>query len=117
MRLSLPSISSLSIFLFTSPCSLLTNIIQVQWWKDALLEAISPNGKVLVDVIPEAEAIMGPQPPVPILPPAETKTRFERVFLTFVQVFLSKFTAVLFLDGILLKFLLNGVLNVTRLKY
>jgi predicted ATPase len=73
---------------------------KVQWWKDTLLEAISPNGKVLVDVIPEAEVIIGPQPPVPILPPSETKTRFERVLILFLQAFLSKFTAVLFLDGI-----------------
>lgn len=72
----------------------------VQWWRDTLMEAISPNGKVLVDVIPEVEVIIGPQPPVPILPPSETKTRFERVLVLFLQVFLSKCTAVLFLDGI-----------------
>lgn len=52
-----------------------------------------------MDVIPEVAAIIGPQPAVPVLAPTEAKTRFERAVVSFVQVFTSKFCAILFLDG------------------
>lgn len=74
---------------------------ELLWWKDSITTAIAPNGKVLADVLPEAEAIIGQQPAVPTLPPAETKTRFELVLTSFMHVFLSKFTTILFLDGII----------------
>jgi predicted ATPase len=55
--------------------------------------------QVLVDVMPEVAAIIGPQPPVPVLAPTEAKVRFERTVISFVQVFTSKFSTILFLDG------------------
>lgn len=55
-------------------------------WRAKLLQAVEPNGQVIVDVIPEIELIIGPQPPVQALGLAETKNRFQLVFQNFVRV-------------------------------
>jgi predicted ATPase len=52
-----------------------------------LLKALGANGQLIVDVIPEVERIIGPQPAVPQLGPAEAQNRFNRVFQQFVRVF------------------------------
>ncbi len=49
-------------------------------WRSTLQRALAPNGQVLVEVLPELERILGPQPPVPELPPAERQHRFQHVF-------------------------------------
>ena len=36
-------------------------------WRDALAEALGPNGQLMVDLVPELELIIGEQPPVPEL--------------------------------------------------
>jgi GAF domain-containing protein len=56
-------------------------------WKDQLVEALGPNGKVLTDLVPELSRIIGPQPEVAALAPAEAAHRFALVFQRFVRVF------------------------------
>ena len=34
-------------------------------WRDALREALDPNGQLIVDLVPELKLIIGEQPPVP----------------------------------------------------
>ena len=68
-------------------------------WREQLLHALSEQGQALIDVIPEVERLVGPQPPVEPLGPVEAQYRFTRIFRQFVQVFASSrrpFT--LFLD-------------------
>ena len=36
-------------------------------WRDALREALGPNGRLIVDLVPELKLIIGDQPPVPEL--------------------------------------------------
>ncbi|MCP4350705.1 MAG: AAA family ATPase [Desulfobacterales bacterium] len=60
---------------------------QVSQWKEKLLNALGPNGQVITDVIPEIRLIIGDQPVVPELPPAETQNRFRLVFQNFVRTF------------------------------
>ena len=60
---------------------------QLQTWKQKLLAALSTNGQVIIDVIPEVELIIGKQPPVPQLGFTESQNRFNRVFQDFIQVF------------------------------
>ena len=38
-------------------------------WRDALREALDPNGRSIVELVPELKHIIGEQPPVPELPP------------------------------------------------
>lgn len=49
-------------------------------WQQRILAAVEQNGRVLIDVIPELEALIGSQPVVPSLPPVEARTRFHNLF-------------------------------------
>jgi serine/threonine protein kinase len=70
-------------------------------WRKKILKALGPNGQVIIDVIPEVELIIGPQPPVTELSPAETKNRFDLVFQNFIRVFTRpEHPLVLFLDDL-----------------
>ncbi|MCB9098518.1 MAG: AAA family ATPase [Anaerolineales bacterium] len=60
---------------------------QVQAWREKLSRALGANGQVITEFIPDIELLIGPQPPVPSLPPAETRNRFNLVFQHFIQVF------------------------------
>jgi diguanylate cyclase (GGDEF)-like protein/PAS domain S-box-containing protein len=63
-----------------------TQIIQ---WKSKILNALGRNTRILIDVIPEVELIVGRQEPVPELPAAQSQNRFNRVFKDFIRVFAS----------------------------
>lgn len=58
--------------------------------REGLLEALGSSGQVVIDVIPEVALIVGPQPPVPKLAPAETQNRFNLVFQRFIRVFADR---------------------------
>src|SRR5262249_50650158 len=49
-------------------------------WRDALREALGPNGQLMVDLVPELKLIIGEQAPVPELPPQDAQRRFQLVF-------------------------------------
>ncbi|MBI5571764.1 MAG: AAA family ATPase [Desulfomonile tiedjei] len=70
-------------------------------WKGSLLDGLGPNGRVITDVIPEIELIIGPQPPVPDLGPVEARNRFNVVFQDFLRVFCrAERPLVVFLDDL-----------------
>ena len=74
---------------------------QIASWKHQLLDALIPNAQVIIDVIPEVEFIIGPQPEVPQLGPTESQNRFNRVFQQFLKVFCQpQHPVVLFLDDL-----------------
>src|SRR5882724_10642010 len=56
-------------------------------WREALREALGPNGRLIVDLDPELKLIIGEQPPVPDLPPQDAQGRFQLVFRRFISVF------------------------------
>src|ERR1700720_1139806 len=56
-------------------------------WRHALLEALGPNGRLIVDLVPDLKLIIGEQPPVPELPPQQAQGRFQLVFRRFIAVF------------------------------
>jgi len=73
---------------YSSPIQALTRLIQtfltesddrVQLWKAKIQSAVGKNGRVLTDVIPELEILIGPQPEVAPLPPVESRNRFHDV--------------------------------------
>jgi len=70
-------------------------------WRDALLEALGPNGRLIVDLVPELKLIIGEQPPVPELPPQDAQGRFQLVFRRFINVFAQpEHPLVLFVDDL-----------------
>ncbi|AFY81872.1 AAA family ATPase [Oscillatoria acuminata] len=60
---------------------------QLNQWRNNLLAAVGVNGRVIVEVIPEIELIIGPQPEIPELGPNESQNRFNLVFQNFIKVF------------------------------
>ena len=77
------------------------NTVQICHWREKLLTALGENGQVIIDVIPEVELMIGPQPPVPELGPTASQNRFNRVFRRFIHVFAQKsHPLVLFLDDL-----------------
>ncbi|WP_313955685.1 AAA family ATPase [Paraburkholderia sp. BCC1884] len=60
---------------------------EVDRWRSALMEALGPNGELMVNLIPELALIIGEQPPVPALPPRDAQSRFQLVFRRFLGVF------------------------------
>lgn len=60
---------------------------QIAQWRKQLKEAVGENGRVIIDVVPEMELLIGQQPPVPELAPVEANNRFNQVFNRFVRVF------------------------------
>jgi predicted ATPase len=70
-------------------------------WRDGLRDALGPNGRLIVDLIPELKLIIGDQPPVPELPPQQAQGRFQLVFRRFINVFArSEHPLALFLDDL-----------------
>jgi predicted ATPase/serine phosphatase RsbU (regulator of sigma subunit) len=66
-----------------------------------LREALGRNGKLIAELVPELDVVLGPQPPVQPLGPAESQARFELVFRQFLQVFARPdHPLVLFLDDL-----------------
>ncbi len=74
---------------------------QLNLWREKLLGAFGSNGQVIIKVIPEVELIIGKQPPVPELSPAESQNRFNLVFQNFIRAFCAKeHPLVIFLDDL-----------------
>jgi PAS domain S-box-containing protein len=70
-------------------------------WRDALREALGPNGQLIVNLVPELELVIGKQPPVAELPPQDVQNRFQMVFRRFLGVFARKeHPLALFLDDL-----------------
>jgi PAS domain S-box-containing protein len=70
-------------------------------WRQAIHEALEPNDQLMVSLIPRLELVIGPQPPVPELPPQQAQGRFRLVFRRFVGAFATQeHPLVLFLDDL-----------------
>ena len=53
---------------------------QVHFWQKRILDVVGTQGKVICDVIPELNILIGTQPDVPNLPPVEARNRFNNLF-------------------------------------
>ena len=70
-------------------------------WRAALGEALGPNGRLMVDLVPQLKLVIGEQPPVPELPPQEAQRRFHLVVRRLLGVFArAEHPLVLFLDDL-----------------
>jgi predicted ATPase/signal transduction histidine kinase len=74
---------------------------QLQTWKRQILEAVGENGQVIIEVIPELELIISPQPPAMELSGISAQNRFNLLFQKFIQVFTTQeHPLVMFLDDL-----------------
>jgi PAS domain S-box-containing protein len=74
---------------------------ELRIWRDALLEALGPNGRLMVDLVPELKHNIAEQPQVPVLPLQDAQRRFQLVFRRFIGVFARpEHPLALFLDDL-----------------
>jgi len=74
---------------------------QLEEWKIKILAAVGESGKVIIDVIPELEKIIGQQPAVPELSGTAAQNRFNLLFSKFIQVFAREnHPLVIFIDDL-----------------
>jgi predicted ATPase len=70
-------------------------------WREALSDALTPNGSLMLDLVPELKLILGEQPPVVDLPAQEAQRRFQLVVRRFIGVFARpEHPLALFLDDL-----------------
>ena len=70
-------------------------------WREAFREALGPNGRLIVDLVPELKLIVGEQQPIPQLQPHDAQRRFQLVFRRFLAVFARpEHPLALFLDDL-----------------
>ncbi|MEY2857990.1 MAG: hypothetical protein RLZZ74_2302, partial [Cyanobacteriota bacterium] len=85
-----------------------------QLWQQKIQTAIANNGKVITNILPELELIIGSQPDIPKLPAQENQNRFNTVFIKFLQVLAqAECPLILFLDN--LQWADSGSLNLLEL--
>jgi PAS domain S-box-containing protein len=69
--------------------------------RDALHEALDPNGQLVVELVPELKLVIGEQPAVPDLAARDAQIRFQQVFRRFIGVFARpEHPLALFLDDL-----------------
>ncbi|MEM7183708.1 MAG: AAA family ATPase [Spirochaetota bacterium] len=70
-------------------------------WKEKISQALGVNAKIMIDVIPELEYIIGKQPDVESLGSSENENRFKLTFQNFISIFTKKeHPIVIFLDDL-----------------
>jgi PAS domain S-box-containing protein len=70
-------------------------------WRESLQTALGTSGQLMVDLVPELEAIVGPQPPLPEISSLEAPNLFRVVLLRFLHVFARReHPLVLFFDDL-----------------
>ncbi len=74
---------------------------RISEWRKAINEALGNYGQVIVDLFPELELIIGPQPPLAQLSTVEARARFTNALLRFVRLISEQGgMLVLFLDDL-----------------
>jgi serine/threonine protein kinase len=74
---------------------------RVDEWKKQIQTALDQQARVIGDVIPELEVLIGPQPEVISLPPVEARHRFNNLFSAFLTCLARKNNPlVLFIDDL-----------------
>jgi histidine kinase len=74
---------------------------QLAYWKKRILDYVKENAAIIIEVIPETEAMLGQQPAVNPLPPEESQKRFQQTFISFIAAFTTEEQSlILFLDDL-----------------
>ena len=74
---------------------------ELQKWQTQILQTLGDNAQVIIEVIPEIEKIIGPQPPATELSGNAAQNRFNLLLQNFIQVFAkAEHPLVIFLDDL-----------------
>ncbi|MEM5314948.1 AAA family ATPase [Paraburkholderia sp. JHI869] len=84
---------------------------EIALWKGRFEEAVGKSGQLIVNLVPEIGAMVGPQPAIETLPPQEATNRFLLVVKRFLMLFSDRQRPlVLFLDDV--QWLDSGTLEI-----
>jgi predicted ATPase len=73
----------------------------IENWKTRITDALGANCKIIIDIIPEMESILGGQAELPLLSPPESENRFKLTLLNFFNTVAAKdHPVILFLDDL-----------------
>ncbi|MFN6486867.1 MULTISPECIES: protein kinase domain-containing protein [unclassified Nostoc] len=101
LKRNIPYASLIQAFAYLMRYLLTEDNEKIEIWRSKILSALGTNGKVITDVIPEVELIIGIQPEVAQIGATESQNRFNHVFKEFIQVFTQKeHPLVIFLDDL-----------------
>ena len=56
-------------------------------WRASVMKAVASSGALMIDMFPSLQQLIGEQPPVQVLPPAEAQQRLQLVFTGFLCCF------------------------------
>jgi predicted ATPase/signal transduction histidine kinase/tRNA A-37 threonylcarbamoyl transferase component Bud32 len=74
---------------------------QIGKWKNKILRALDDQAQIIIDIVPDLELIIGPQPGVEKLSGIEANNRFNLLFQRFIQLFIHKdHPLIIFLDDL-----------------
>ncbi|MEN8907234.1 MAG: diguanylate cyclase [Clostridiales bacterium] len=74
---------------------------QIKYWKGTILKSVENMGKVITNVIPGIEDIIGLQPDIPELEPFNEQQRFKQVFQKFIKsIVKDNHTLIFFIDDL-----------------
>ena len=74
---------------------------QLAAWHATIQEALDANGQLILDLVPQLEAVVGPQPPLPNLDPIEAQNNFKLVIQRFISAICAEdHPLVIFLDDL-----------------
>ena len=59
---------------------------EIECWREKILSAVGDNAQVIIDVVPEMELILGPQPALESVLPVEAQNRFRDSFCKVITV-------------------------------
>lgn len=77
------------------------NETELSNWKASLQEALGSNGRLIADLIPQLELIIGEQPEPAPVPASEAHNRFNQTFIHFIGAFAKReHPLVIFLDDL-----------------
>lgn len=70
---------------------------EIEYWSKRFQKVLGRYGKIVVDILPNLELLIGPQEPVPELSGKESQNRFNNTFLGFIKAFGSQEKPAVFL--------------------
>jgi len=77
------------------------NETEIAIWKNKIMTAVGYNGKIITEIVPIFELVIGKQEELSELGPHETRNRFHQVFESFIKAIANKdHPIVLFLDDL-----------------